>query len=148
MDTISINKKVLCYMFLTPPALLINMLIRGGAMHSIIHDKSKKALITSLAGNIGVDQANAMLLDFKKAVGGIETKEHILIICPDNITASLFVLPILQNFIQMVGQLSFRKIYLINSDKYAAIIKQSLASYGIADRVRYSASIKDALNEK
>lgn len=117
-------------------------------MHNIVHDKGKRAVIASLSGNIGVDQANSMIEDFKKTVSGINSKEHILIINPDNITASLFVLPILQGFIQMVAQLNFKKIYLINSDKYAAVIKQSLGGFGLGDKVRYAANIKDALNSR
>lgn len=115
-------------------------------MHSIVYNKDKKALIVSLSGNIGVEQANAMLEDFKKAVGGLNAKENILIISPENVSASFLVLPVLQSFIQMIGQLTFKKIYLINSDKYAAIIKQGLSSYGVADSVKYAASIEEALN--
>jgi hypothetical protein len=122
------------------------MLIRGDVMHNIVYNKSKKALIATLSGNIGIDQANTMLSDFKKSVININAKEHILIINPENISASLFVLPILQSFIQMVAQLNFKRIYLVNSDKYAAIIKQNLSNYGVADSIRYAASVSEALS--
>lgn len=115
-------------------------------MHNLIIDKGKKALIAGLSGNIGIEQANEMLSDFKKTVAGINTKEYIFIINPENISASIFVLPILQNFLQLVAQLNFKKIHLVNSDKYAGIIKQSLGSYGIANSVVYAGSVKEALN--
>lgn len=117
-------------------------------MHNIVHDKSKKALIATLSGNIGVEQANSMLTDFKQSISNLNTKEHILIINPVNISASIFVLPILQSFIQLIGQLSFKRIYLINTDKYAAMIKQSLGGYGLADNINYADNISDALNHK
>lgn len=126
----------------------INKLVRGDAMHKIEYDKNNRVLITSLSGNIGIEQANQMLVDFKKAVNGLNTKETILVISPENISASFLVLPILQNFIMTVSQLKFKKIFLINSDKYAAIIKQSLSSYGLAESVRYASSIKEALNNR
>lgn len=115
-------------------------------MHSISFDKGKKAMMANLSGNIGVDQANQMLSDFKKVTAGINTREYILIINPENITASIFVLPILQSFLQLVAQLCFSKIYLVNSDKYAGIIKQSLNSYGIANSVAYVNNMGEALN--
>jgi hypothetical protein len=124
------------------------MMIRGDAMHNIVYDKNKKALVATITGNIGTEEANTMLSDFKKSVQGLNAKEHILIISPENISASLFVLPILQSFIQFVGQLNFKKIYLINSNKYAAIIKQSLNSYGVANSVQYANSIPEALSKK
>ena len=114
-------------------------------MHSITLDKGKKALIAALSGNIGVDQANAMLGDFKKSVSEINPKDHVLIINPENISASLFVLPILQSFVHLVGQLNFKKIYLVNSDKYAGIIKQGLSGYSVANNIAYVDSVKDAL---
>ncbi|OGO78798.1 MAG: hypothetical protein A2Y23_12595 [Clostridiales bacterium GWB2_37_7] len=77
----------------------------------------------------------------------LNVKEHILIISPENITASLFVLPILQSFIQLIGQLNFKKIYIIDSDNYAAMIKQGLSSYGVTANVRYVKSVREALNE-
>jgi hypothetical protein len=122
------------------------MLIRGGVMHNIVYNKNKKALIATISGNISIDQANTMLSDFKKSVININAKDHILIINPENISASLFVLPILQSFIQVVAQLNFKRIYLINSDKYAAIIKHNLSNYGVADSLRYAASVSEALS--
>ena len=125
-----------------------NMLVRGDAMYNTIINKNKKALVASLSGNIGIDQANTMVIDFKKSISGLNTKEYILIISPENLSASILLIPILQSFIQMVAQLKFKKIYLINSDKYAAIIKQSLSNYGVADSLRYAASVGEALNER
>lgn len=124
------------------------MLIRGDSMHEIVYNKNKKAIIATISGNIGIEQANSMLLDFNKSVNGINAKEHILIISPENISASLFVLPIIQNFIQIVAKLKFKKIYLINSDKYAAIIKQSLNNYGVYDSLVYASSVAESLNKK
>jgi hypothetical protein len=124
------------------------MLIRGDAMHNIIIDKRKKAIIASLSGSIGIDQANNMLMDFKKSVSGLNAAEHILIISPDNLSTSFLVIPILQNFIQLVAQLKFKKIILVNSDKYASIIKQSLNNYGVADSLRYAASVNEALQDR
>ena len=123
------------------------MLLRGDSMHEIVYNKNKKAIIAMLSGNIGVDQANNMLLDFKKSVNGLNAKEHILIISPENISASLFVLPIIQNFIQIVAKLEFKKIYLINSDKYADIIKRSLNNYGVSDSLVYATSIEECLKK-
>jgi hypothetical protein len=117
-------------------------------MHEIVYNKNKKALIATLSGNIGIEQANKMLSDFKNSVNGLNAKEHILIISPENISASLFVLPIIQNFIQIVAKLSFRKIYLVNSDKYADIIKRSLNSYGVQDSLEYTSSVAEALNKQ
>lgn len=123
------------------------MLVRGDLMHEISYSKNKKAIIATLSGNFGVDQANTMLLDFKKSINGINAEEHILVISPENISASLFVLPIIQNFIQIVAKLKFKKIYLINSDKYADIIKRSLNNYGVNNSVEYAASIDEALRK-
>lgn len=117
-------------------------------MHNISYDKNKKALIASISGNISVDDANAMLMDFKRSVSGLNAKEHVLVISPENVSASLFVLPILQSFIQVVSQLKFKKIYLINSDKYAGIIKQSLSSNGMSDSVQFANSVREALNKR
>jgi hypothetical protein len=116
-------------------------------MHNIVYDKEKKALVATLSGNIGIEQANGMLADFKKAVAGLNAKEHILVIQPEKISASLLVIPILQSFIQMVGQLNFKKIYIIDSDKYAGIIKQSLSGYSVGNNIVFASSIKDALNK-
>ncbi|MDF2889654.1 MAG: hypothetical protein K0R80_21 [Clostridia bacterium] len=124
------------------------MLVRGGAMHNIIIDKRKKAIIATLSGNVGIEQANNMLTDFKKSLSGLNIQEYILVISPDNLSTSFLVLPILQNFIQLVAQLKFKKIVLINSDKYAALIKQSLSNYGVADSLRYAASVDEALQMK
>jgi hypothetical protein len=123
------------------------MLVRGDAMHEILYNKNKKAIIASLSGNIGVDQANAMLIDFKKNTNSINAEEHTLIISPENISASLFVLPLLQNFIQIIAKLKFRKIYLVNSDKYADIIKRSLNNYGVNTSIEYVASVDEALKK-
>lgn len=121
------------------------MLVRGDSMYEIVYNKNKKALIATLSGNIGIEQANKMLLDFKNAVNGLNSKESILIISPENISASLFVLPIIQNFIQIIAKLKFKKIYLINSDRYADIIKQSLKNNGVNDSVEYASSVAEAL---
>jgi hypothetical protein len=123
------------------------MLVRGDAMHEILYNKNKKAIIASLSGNIGVDQANAMLIDFKKNTNSINAEEHTLIISPENISASLFVLPLIQNFIQIIAKLKFRKIYLVNSDKYADIIKRSLNNYGVNTSIEYVASVDEALKK-
>lgn len=123
------------------------MLVRGDSMHEILYNKNKKAIIATLSGNIGVDQANTMLSDFKKSISGINAEEHILIISPENISASLFVLPIIQSFIQLVAKLKFKKIYLVNSDKYADIIRRSLSSYGVNDSVEYAGSIEESLRK-
>jgi hypothetical protein len=124
------------------------MLVRGESMHEIVYNKNKKALIATISGNIGIDQANRMLLDFKDSVNGLNANEHILIINPENISASLFVLPILQNFIQIIAKLKFKKIYLINSDKYADIIKQSLNNYGVNDSLEYASSVAESLGKR
>lgn len=124
------------------------MLVRGESMHEIVYNKNKKALIATISGNIGIDQANRMLLDFKSSVNGLNANEHILIINPENISASLFVLPIIQNFIQIVAKLKFKKIYLINSDKYADIIKQSLNNYGVNDSLEYASSVAESLSKR
>lgn len=131
--------------FFAPSATFSNMLIRGDLMHKLEYDKSKKSLVATLSGNIGVQEANSMLLDFKNAVKELNTEDINLIIYPNNISASLFVLPIVQNFIQLVSQLNFKKIYLINTDKYAEIIKQSLASYGMSDKIYYVRNLREAL---
>lgn len=123
------------------------MLVWGDKMHNIVYDKSKKALIASLSGTISIDQANAMLTDFKKAVQGLNAKEHILVIHPEKISASLLIIPILQSFVQLVGQMNFKKIYLIDSDQYAGIIKQSLSGYSVSDNVAFASSVKDALDK-
>lgn len=123
------------------------MLVRGDSMYEIVYNKNKKALIATLSGNIGIEQANKMLLDFKNAVNGLNSKESILIISPENISASLFVLPIIQNFIQIIAKLKFKKIYLINSDRYADIIKQSLKNNGVNDSVEYASSVAEALRK-
>jgi hypothetical protein len=124
------------------------MLVRGESMHEIVYNKNKKALIATISGNIGIDQANRMLMDFKNSVNGLNANEHILIINPENISASLFVLPIIQNFIQIVAKLKFKKIYLINSDKYADIIKQSLNNYGVIDSLEYASSVAESLSKR
>jgi len=124
------------------------MLVRGDSMYEIVYNKNKKALIATLSGNIGIEQANSMLLDFKNSVNGLNAKESILIISPENISASLFVLPIIQNFIQIVAKLKFKKIYLINSDRYADIIKQSLNNYGVNDSLEYASSVAESLSKR
>ena len=117
-------------------------------MHEIVYNKNKKALIASISGNIGIEQANKMLLDFNYSVNGLNATEHILIINPENISASLFVLPIIQSFIQIVAKLKFKKIYLINSDRYADIIKQSLNNYGVSDSLEYASSVAESLSKQ
>lgn len=124
------------------------MLVRGDSMHEIVYNKNKKALIATISGNIGIEQANRMLLDFKNSINGLNAKDHILIISPENISASLFVLPIIQNFIQIVAKLKFKKIYLVNSDKYADIIKQSLNNYGVSDNLEYASSVAESLSKR
>jgi hypothetical protein len=124
------------------------MLVRGESMHEIVYNKNKKALIATISGNIGIEQANRMLSDFKNSVNGLNANEHILIINPDKVSASLFVLPILQNFIQIIAKLKFKKIYLINSDKYADIIKQSLNNYGVNDSLEYASSVAESLSKR
>ena len=123
------------------------MLIWGDKMHNIVYDQSKKALVATLSGSIGIDQANAMLTDFKKATQNLNAKEHILVIHPENISASLLVIPIIQSFVQLADQMNFKKIYLIDTDKYAGIIKQSLSGYSVADNVVFASSVREALNK-
>lgn len=115
-------------------------------MHNIVYDKNKKALIATLSGNISVEQGNAMLMEFKQSAAGINPRETKLIIHQDNLTASLFILPILQSFLQLVGQLRFKEIYLVNSEKYASMIKQSLSNYGIENSIRYASTVKEVLS--
>jgi hypothetical protein len=88
-----------------------------------------------------------MLIDFKKNTNSINAEEHTLIISPENISASLFVLPLIQNIIQTIAKLKFRKIYLVNSDKYADIIKRSLNNYGVNTSIEYVASVDEALKK-
>jgi hypothetical protein len=114
-------------------------------MHEIAYNKSKKAIIASLSGYIGVEEANDIFSGFKKSIGGINAKENILVINPENISSSLLVLPMLQSLIQTIGLLGFKKIYIINSDKYAGIIKQGLNNYGISGSVKYVNNIDEAL---
>lgn len=115
-------------------------------MHNIKEDKARKILIASLSGSIDIPQANAMLSDFKKATAGLNSKQYVLIINPENISAGLFVIPILQNFIKLVSELRFKRIYLTNSDKYAALIQQHLANTEVASTLRFAASVTDAVN--
>ncbi|MDF2841471.1 MAG: hypothetical protein K0Q99_2243 [Clostridia bacterium] len=116
-------------------------------MHKIVSDKKKKTLVATISGNIGIEQANTMLADFKNSIEGINAKETTLIISPENISANIFVLPILQSFIQLIGQLNFNRIILIDSDKYAGMIKQSLSSYSVASRINYANSLGEALSK-
>lgn len=114
-------------------------------MHNITLDKSKKTMLAAISGNIDVSQANTMLADFKKAAFGINTKEFILIINPENISANLFVIPILQSFISLISEMRFKRIFLINTDKYAALIKQQLANTGVGESISFASSIKEAM---
>jgi hypothetical protein len=120
-------------------------LLRGEKMHDIVQDKKRKVIITTLSGYIDVNQANDMLTDFKKKTEGVSTKDYVLIINPENISANIFVIPILQSFVKLVSELGFRKIYLVNSDKYAGIIKQQLANTDVAGSLRFASDVSEAL---
>lgn len=115
-------------------------------MHNIVQNKTRKTLVATLTGNIDINQANAMLSDFKKIIDGLNTKDYVLIINPENITANIFVIPILQSFINLVAELKFKRIYLINTDKYAALIKQQLGNTDVAASIKFAANVNEALN--
>ncbi len=115
-------------------------------MHDILQNKAKKTLVATISGNIDVSQANTMLSDFKKKTFGLNTKEYVLIINPENLSANIFVIPILQSFLSLVSELKFKRIYIVNSDKYSALIKQQLGNSDVAASLKFASSVKEALN--
>lgn len=115
-------------------------------MYNIMQDKERKILVVTLTGNIDTNQANTVLNEFKKTIASLISKDYILIINPENISANLFVIPILQSFVKLISELHFKRIYLTNSDKYAALIKQQLVNTDVATSLSFAADLKQILD--
>ncbi|MDF2520796.1 MAG: hypothetical protein K0R84_1424 [Clostridia bacterium] len=109
-------------------------------MYSITIDKVNKAFIANISGNVDVNQANVILKDFKNNAATINPKDYILIVNPENVSGNIFVFPILQSFLNLVAELKFKRIYLVNSDKNANLIEA-------ASTLRFAGSVKEALNK-
>lgn len=114
-------------------------------MHEIVLINSKKTLIVNLSGNINVDEAYEILSDFKKTIYGLNTNNYILIINPENISANIFVIPTLVSFMSLVSELKFKSIYVTNSDKYEAYIKQEIKKADSAVSLEFVANVDEAL---